>query len=412
MTKQIRLWYLYDFANSFASVVLIFYFPLIFVEKGGMEEWIGVAASLSTVLLLVLLPPLGRRADQTGRRLPLLSFGLAGMAVSLGALAFIFESESLSSQTVQIVALLVYIFFQFCFQGSVAVYSSLLRALSDRDNDVAVSGRGYALGQLGNAVAMAMVSPLVASGAIFLGLSGKPLALLVGAGLSVVLGLPFLLLAKEVGGKKQELVAFSYVDFWRKIKNNKPVLLFLLGMLCLSDAISTFEIYATVYLSKVFDLTDQLVIYTALVGLGFGLVGGLIAFRLVLLLRSKMNTLLISSALYGLCFFLLAVVPKSHVLVFGVLVLSGLSYGLVFSLARVIYAELVPPDEQTEYFSMYGLFQRASVVVGPLVWVAIFTLLAPFGEDVQYRGSIFFLVFIVIIGYGFLRKVKYVQTYN
>ncbi len=407
MTKQIRLWYLYDFANSFASVVLIFYFPLIFVEKGGMEEWIGVAASLSTVLLLVLLPPLGRRADQTGRRRPLLTYGLIGMAVSLIILGYLFANDSLSSITVQIIALLVYIFFQFCFQGSVAVYSSLLRALSNQDNDVVVSGRGYALGQFGNALAMALVSPLVASGAIFLGLSGKPLALVVGAVLSVLLGLPFLLFAKEVGVKKEELVAFSYSDFWRKIKNDKPVLFFLLGMLFLSDAISTFEIYATVYLSKVFDLSDQMVIYTALIGLGFGLVGGLLAFRFVLFLKSKMATLLMSSLLYGLCFFLLAIVPKNQVLVFGVLVLSGLSYGLVFSLARVIYAELVPRDEQTEYFSMYSLFQRASVVVGPLIWVATFTLLAPFGEDIQYRGSIFLLVFMVIIGYVFLRKVKY-----
>ena len=89
MTKQIRLWYLYDFANSFSSTVLIFYFPLIFVERGGLEEWIGIAASVSTILLLIFLPPLGRKADNTGRRLPLLTFGLGGMALSLVVLTYI-----------------------------------------------------------------------------------------------------------------------------------------------------------------------------------------------------------------------------------------------------------------------------------------------------------------------------------
>ncbi len=175
-------------------------------------------------------------------------------------------------------------------------------------------------------------------------------------------------------------------------------------MLFLSDAISTFEIYLTIYLSKVFNLSDQLVIYTALIGLGFCMVGGLVALQTVQFIKSKMIVLLTASILYGLCFLLLAIVPKNISLIFGVFVLSGLSYGLIFSLGRVIYAELVPHDEQTEYFSMYALFQRASVVVGPLLWVATFTLLSPLGEDIQYRGSIFFLVLVVIAGYLLLKK--------
>ena len=42
MTK-IQLWYLYDFANSFASSVVIFYFPLLLLRGGAGDTWIGIS---------------------------------------------------------------------------------------------------------------------------------------------------------------------------------------------------------------------------------------------------------------------------------------------------------------------------------------------------------------------------------
>ena len=114
------------------------------------------------------------------------------MALSLVVLAYIFESTSLMSITIQILVLIIYIFFQLCFQSSVSVYSSLLRALSSENNSVAISGRGFALGQLGNVIALALLSPLVASGAVVLGLAGKPLALLLGPYFRLGLGYRFL----------------------------------------------------------------------------------------------------------------------------------------------------------------------------------------------------------------------------
>jgi len=111
MKNQTRLWYLYDFANSFASVVIIFYFPLLFVEKGGLDLWVGIGASISTILLILFLPMIGHWADRTGRRILLITISSIGMSVFLVILAFLFSSDSLDKSLILISSILVYTLF-------------------------------------------------------------------------------------------------------------------------------------------------------------------------------------------------------------------------------------------------------------------------------------------------------------
>jgi MFS-type transporter involved in bile tolerance (Atg22 family) len=87
---QSTLWYLYDFANSFASIVVFFYFPLLFVSKGGFELWMGIASSVSTLALMFVLPGIARRIDRTGKRIFPLIVSSVGMSVILGILGYAF----------------------------------------------------------------------------------------------------------------------------------------------------------------------------------------------------------------------------------------------------------------------------------------------------------------------------------
>lgn len=71
--KDFILWLLYDFANSLAFVSLGFYFSLYFVSDHGMPDyWLSIAVVLSTILLLLVLPYLGRLSDKLKRRMPFL----------------------------------------------------------------------------------------------------------------------------------------------------------------------------------------------------------------------------------------------------------------------------------------------------------------------------------------------------
>lgn len=401
MNSRARLWYLYDFANSFASVVFVFYFPLLFVEIGGRELIVGLAASFATLLLLAFLPPIGRWADGTGKRIPILWVSSVAMSLILVCLAFLFDNGTSN----QYLFIALYVAFQFCFQGSVSIYSSLLNDVAQGADSTVVSGKGVAFGQLGNAVALAAVGPIVSGGSIFIGLNGKPLALFVGALLSFVLALPFLI--KSNGGpvRSSGVFSFSYKQLLQKVVLQKPLLLFLIGTMLVMDAILTFQIYLTLYASKVFGLSDTLVTLAGITALVFCIVGAVITKRLVHRIGSPYSVLRMASGTYGFAFLLLGIVPASNpALLLFTLLLLGISYGVIFTTGRVVYASMTPADEQSEYFSLYTLFERAASLVGPVVWVGSFWIFARFGEVIQYRGSVLILMLVAFVGFGILTK--------
>jgi len=402
MKKTIRLWYLYDFANSFASVVLVFYYPLILSEKGTSDSWIGISASIATGILLIILPYLGAYSDRTGRRIYFIRLGSALMFISLLIMAFLMQKLGAFSTPMLIVISALYILFQVCFQGSYVFYSAMLRSITSAENNAKVSGRGLGLGQLGNAVALAIIGPIIGSSLIVIGLNGKPLALLIGGLMFGLISIPFL---KQKDLKNNvEAISFSYKRFLKRIISEKKIFTFLIGYSLLSDAIMTFQLYLAIYVKKIFIFSDQWVSYVAIVGLIFTVAGGFMASKLVNRLKNKERALRFSSVLYAICFGMCALMPQIPLLVFIVLALSGLSYGLVFSLARAVYSEISPVNEQGEFFSVFTVFERAASVIGPLVWLVTFYLLRNFGENIQYRGAVLFLALVCLGGAYFLRR--------
>ena len=402
--KKIWLWYLYDFANSFASIVVIFYYPLILSEKGVSNAWIGFSASISTVILLLTLPYLGTSSDKTSRRIYFIRVASVLMVFSLIVIAFMTQKREIFDLPFLLILSGFYILFFVCFQGSYVFYSAILRSITSVENSVKVSGIGLGLGQLGNAIALGLIGPIIGSSLIIYGLQGKPLALLIGGFIFILFSLPFLL-QKELKVNSTK-IGFSYKGFIKKIYAEKRIFYFLVGYSFLSDAILTFQLYITIYIKKVFSFSDQLVTYAGITGLVFGIVGGFLAYTLAKKLKNKERALGFSSVLYAFCFAACALIPSVPIFVFFGLAISGLSYGLVFSLARTIYSEITPEDKQGEFFSIFTVFERAASVVGPLVWLLTFFLLKSFGENIQYRGSVLLLVLVCFCGVYFLNKSK------
>lgn len=402
MKKIINLWYLYDFANSFASIVLIFYYPLILLEKGASNNWIGISASIATGILLIILPYLGAYSDRTGRRIYFIRIASALMVVSIIIMAFLTQRAGDFSTLALFVLSFLYIIFQVCFQGSYVFYSAMLRDMTDTDNNTKVSGAGLSFGQLGNALALGIIGAIIGSSLIIIGLSGKPLSLLIGGIMFAFISFPFL---KQKDFKNnQERIGFSYKKFLKEITSEKRIFFFLVGYSLLSDAILTFQLYLAIYVKKIFLFSDQWVAYVAIIGLVFTVVGGFLANRLAHKLKSKEKALRVSSLLYAVCFGLCAFIPQIPIFVFIIIALSGASYGLVFSLSRAVYSEISPIDKQGEFFSVYTVFERAASVIGPLVWLLTFYLLRNFGESIQYRGSILLLMVICLLGFFYLKK--------
>lgn len=402
--KSIKLWYSYDFANSFASSVLIFYYPLMLAERGASNVWIGVSASIATGILLFTLPYLGTWSDKTGRKIFIIKIASVLMVISLFIIAFLIQQIDTLSMAMLFTLSFLYILFMVCFQGSFTFYSAMLREMTNSENNTKVSGVGLGLGQFGNVVSLSIIGPIVGSSLVLVGLSGKPLALFLGGILFALISIPFLFQKDRVNISIK--TAFSYRDFLKKIFSTKRVLLFIIGYALLSDAILTFQVYLTLFVKNVFDFSDKFVTYVGITGLVFGILGGFVASRFALRMKDKERALGFSAILYAFCFGFFAFIPNVPILVFITISISGISYGLVFSLARAIYSEISPKEEQAEFFSIYTVFERAASIVGPLLWLSIFFILRNFSENIQYRGSVLFLMIICIVGFYYLRKSK------
>jgi UMF1 family MFS transporter len=402
MTKTIRLWYLYDFANSFASVVLIFYYPLMLSERGASEAWIGISASVATTILLFILPYLGAWSDKTGRRIYLIKISSILMVLSLFVIAFLAQNlETLSTAMLWVLSFF-YVLFQVSFQGSYVFYSAMLRDITTAETNIKVSGAGMGYGQLGNVLSLLIMGPIIASSVMVIGLSGKPLALFLGGLLFAIISIPFFRQKETVSDLKE--MTFSYHTFIYKVIDNKRLFYFIIGYALLSDSIMTFQLYISLYVQKIFNFSDQFVAFVGINGLVFIIIGAFLTNKFALRLKSKEVALQASALLYALCFAAFALMPTLPWLVFFVVAVSGLSYGLLFSLARTVYSEISPKDEQGEFFSIYTVFERAASIVGPLVWILTFYLLVEFGENIQYRGSVLFLVFVAFVGRYYLKK--------
>lgn len=400
--NKIRLWYLYDFANSFASVVLLFYYPLILSERGASDAWIGVSASIATGILLLVLPYIGALSDRTGKRIFFIKIGSILMILSLLAMSFIVKNSETFGLVILFSLSFLYVLFQVCFQGSYMVYSAMLRDISDSINNVKVSGEGYGFGQLGNAVALGIIGLIIGTQVVIWGLSGKTLALFLGAILFLILSSFFFRQKESI--KSNFIVPFSYGEFFRKITKNKRVFHFLIGYSLLADAILTFQLYVALYVKNVFSFSDNSVSYVGIAGLVFSVLGAFLTNKFVNKVKDKNKVLRIAGISYGICFGLCACMPLINIAIYISVSLCGFFYGVLFSLFRVIYSEISPEDSQGEFFSVFTVFERAASVIGPLVWLLTFYLLRSFGESIQYRGSVLLLMIVCFVGIYYLKK--------
>ncbi|EKD44581.1 MAG: hypothetical protein ACD_71C00092G0001 [uncultured bacterium (gcode 4)] len=400
--SQPTLWYLYDFANSFASIVVFFYFPLLFIAKGGFELWMWISSSISTLVLILILPGIGRHIDINGKRMPFLLWGSISMSVILVILGYMFWMGGEFSTLQKIAVISLYGLFFLLYNGSVSIYTSLLRSVALDEHAVATSGKGMALGQLWNVIGLAAMGPIISSGAIIFWLSGKPVAFLLGAIASLVFALPFFL--QGTNGTVLDVTELEVrPSLYKKIYKEKHIFYFLIGMMLVSDAILTFQIYVTSFFKKTYFMDDQMVIYVGMVGLFFCLVGWLISPWVVKKLKSAFHALMFASLFYSFCFWILSIIPPIQSLALVTMAVSGVFYGLVFVLWRVVYAQMTPKDEQTSYFSIYTLFERTASIIWPLLWTVTFLTFSVFWGVIAYRASIFILGIISLTGFFVLK---------
>jgi UMF1 family MFS transporter len=153
--REVFAWSCYDFANSgYTTVVLTAVFNAYFVRvvAGGAEwgtlAW-TLALSVSYLIGMFLMPPMGAYADVHARKKQMLLVVTVGCILGTAALAWVGPGDL----ALALVAIAVS---NFCFAAGVALNSAFLPELAKPDALGKVSGWGWSFGYLGGLLALGL----------------------------------------------------------------------------------------------------------------------------------------------------------------------------------------------------------------------------------------------------------------
>lgn len=400
MKKHIWLWTSYDLANSLASVMVAFYFSLWLVKDRGVSDlWVSVPMAIATFILLVTLPYFGKLSDQMGKRKPFLASMTVVSAIALMGLGLYAHTVDVMTTGALAIIVGLFVVYQYCFQAALAFYMAYLADLAVEKSKETVAGLGIAAGQMGNIIGLIVALPLAEQ-------AGRPMALLLGGALFLVVALPMLMWLPEAKRSNAEMVMASPKELLRSLKDIRAVpglLRYLLAFYLFADALLTLNAFVSLYLEEVGGLTDKTKTLVMVIGLLLAVLSGMVADRLMRAigsLKRAMSVLILTWVV-----FIIALALVTSPVAFAIVAsLNGFAFGALFALSRAYYSDLAPRDRQGEFFGYYVLFERFASMIGPLLWSLVALAFIDMGVD-RYRFSVASLAILVAISYVLLRKV-------
>jgi len=399
-SKRILAWSIYDFGNSaFATTVIAGFFPIFFKEywSVGVDVTestfkLGLANSISGLIVVLLAPVLGAIADRGGAKKKFLAtFAALGCAMTI-SLFFVGEGN-------WILAAAFFIAGTVGFSGGNAFYDSLIVDVTGEDKVDLVSAFGYAMGYLGGGILFAVNVFMVLQPSFF-GLVDKTQAVRISfltVGLWwAVFTIPLLLFVKETKPRRSESwtqtvnEGFGQLfDTFRRIRHLKVVSLFLAGYWLYIDGVHTVIRMAIDYGMSI-GLDSNRLILALLVVQFVGFPAAIVFGKLGQKLGAKTG-IYIGIAVYILITFW-AYYLDSEIEFFGMAVAIGLVQGGIQSLSRSFYTRIIPEGQAAEFFGFYNMVGKFAAVLGPFLmgWMALAT-----GDS---RKGIFSITALLLLG--------------
>ncbi len=406
-------WALYDLANTIYSmnVITLFFAQWVTVDRGREDLWYSLFYGGSMALVALTLPYLGLWSDRGGRRLVFLGIFTA---VSVGATASLGWVTQLPGLPGLVLALAVFALSNYAFQGGLVFYNALLPAVSRPETRGRVSGFGVALGYAGSFIGMLLVTPFVEGKMPILNLGlpgvhagGRSAAFIPTAALFALFALPIFLRVREqpgpAGPRPSWREALGEIRATLADSRRYPgVLTFLAANLLILDAVQTVIIFMAVYAQKVLGMPDSAkVVFFMLAtipAIGGSFLAGWVVDRI-----GAHRTLLATAWLWAGCLLAVALVPS--VVVFYVIGgFIGALLGSLWTASRPLLLTLTPPGEEGRLFGLYAFTNKASAVVGPLIWGVIVLAGGGLGPA-RYRLAVGTLAIMVVAGALLLRRV-------
>jgi len=360
-------WASFDFAETiFSANILSVFFPLWLTKTlGGQPFHYSVAYSSSLLISVILAIIVGKNADKFGKRKPLFLIAVALSAISLFILS---KSNTLIS------AIIVFFFVNLFYQQSLVLYNSLLISVSNEENRAFSSGVGVALGYVGGAMGLYLISKIS---------STETSAFILVAFAFFLFSLPTGFVVKEKPFKAIRGISI------RSILKDKRFIFFILSCLFLTEAAHTIILFMSVYLDKVYAMErNSIVIVIATSAIIAALASPLIGKISDKIGASKVFSMLFPGWAGAFCIF--PFLPKAFVYVMGIS--FGLLLATLWTTIRPVLLELSPKEEVATRFAFLSISERMAAVIGPLWWGFMV-------EMIDYRTATLSLALFPIIGW-------------
>jgi UMF1 family MFS transporter len=413
--RAVLSWALWDWGSSaYSTIVVTFVFaPYLTKSVAGPDgvagisgaTWLGISTAVAGLLIAVLAPVTGQRADAGGHRRR--SLGLFSGLVILSTLGLFFVRDAPPYLWLGLVLMAAgSVFLEFAYVS----YNAMLHQISTPATIGRISGLGWGSGYLGGIVVLLAAYLLFISPEVGLfgvtdadGLRYRVLALVVAVWFGVF-AIPVLVTVPEVPPTEAAKIGFfaSYrkliADVRALYRDDRDVVWFLLASAVYRDGLAAVFSFGAVLAVSVYGLTaSQVVIFgvaanvVAAVG---AFVGGLVEDRI------GPKTIIMVS-LGGL-------IVSAVVLLFA----SGTTFFWIFGLAlclwvgpaqassRSFLARLARPQQEGQLFGLYATTGRAVSFLAPSLF-ALFS--GVFGAD---RMGILGIALVLLAGAVWLAFVK------
>ena len=389
-------WYFYDWANSAFSTTVgaVFLGPYVssLTEQAagpdGLVRLLGIpiapyslvsyCITISVILQVLFLPILGAIADYSNLRKRLMQiFAVSGAIVTM----FMFF---ITAQTWWLGCLL-FIVANLCFGAAIVFYNAFLPDIAEPDERDRVSSVGWALGYLGGGILLALNLILFLMRDTIGIDSGMAVRInLFSAGLWWF-GWSFvtwrLLRSRDIAKALkpgETYLSTGLKQLWVTFKETAKyphTIRFLLAYLLYNDGIQTVFASAAVFAAAPLvrgglgieqGMLTQVILMIQFVAFGGALLFGRIAIRIgakrALIIGLVIWTVVVIYAYLGLR-------GESRFLQFWILgAFIALVMGGTQAVSRSLFANMIPPGKEAEFFSIYEVSERGTSWLGPLAF--------------------------------------------
>ncbi len=413
-------WFFYDWANSAFSttVVSVFLGPYLtsvtraaadasgFVYPLGIpiraESFFPYMISLSVLLQVLILPILGAIADYSQRKKLLLGiFAYAG-AIATMALYSVRGDNYLWGGA-------LFLFANVAFGASVVFYNAFLPEIAEPEQRDAVSSYAWALGYLGGGLLLVANLVLFQRAESFGIAEGEAVRLsMLSAGIwwAVFSLIPLLMLRQRHASRPlpagQQVLTVGFRQLAQTIREARKyphTLLFLAAYLLYNDGVQTVIGLASTFGSEELKL-EQTTLISGILLVQFVAFFGALALGGMAKRFGARNVILGSLVIWCVTVAYGYVMPAGDPTQFYILAAAiALVLGGTQALSRSLFAQMIPPGREAEYYSLYEVSERGTSWLGPLL----------FGLALQttgsYRVAIFSLMIFFIVGFIVLLRV-------